>query len=385
VRFLVFISIVTAILALASFYIGARFIAASPWAASHAGTVWLSLALFVALQFLGPYLYRVFPDHLNRLFILHWVIYVSLGIFGCLLLYSLAADVLVFVSRLVLGAGNADEVAFMAVLAMVLATVLIGFVQAVAGPKVYRIGIELARLPRPFEGFRIVQITDLHLGPMLGVKYTRNVARIANTLDADLVALTGDFVDGARSTLAPAVDPIGGIRSRHGMFFVPGNHEYYWGAESWIAHMRRLGARVLLNEHVAIDREGSALVVAGVTDYTAGHMLPDHASDPERSIRGAPADAVKVLLAHHPQSFRQAAAAGFDLQLSGHTHGGQFFPFSLLVRMTHRYYKGLYRHGALAIYVSRGTGYWGPPLRFGVPAEITLITLRRPALEGKGG
>jgi uncharacterized protein len=379
VRFLVFISIVAAILGLASFYVGSRFIASSPWAADHAGVVWLSLALFVVLQFLGPYLYRVFPDHLNRLFVLHWVIYTTLGVFTCLFLYVLAAQFFVVSWNLLSGSNLAEPAGFTAALAMVLVTVVAGFVQAVGGPRVYDIDVAIAHLPTPFDGFRIVQISDLHLGPTIGRKYTQKVARIADKLHADLVALTGDFADGSVAVLGPALEPIAEIQARHGLVFVPGNHEYYWGAASWIAYMKQLGATVLLNEHVLIERSGSALVIAGVTDYSAGHMLADHASDPQKAIRGAPAGAVKILLAHHPESWRQAADAGFDLQLSGHTHGGQFFPFSLLVHLTHRYTKGLHRHGKLWIYVSRGTGYWGPPLRFGVPAEIARITLRRSA------
>jgi predicted MPP superfamily phosphohydrolase len=379
VRFLIFLSLVTAILGFAAFYLGSRFIAASHWAAIHREIVWLSFALFVALQFLGPYLYRVFPDHVNRLLIVHWVTYTALGIFTCLFLYSLAADLVVAIWNSLIGPRLAGDVSFIVVLAMVLVTVVIGFVQAVAGPRTYEVSIRLADLPEAFDGFRIVQITDLHLGPTMGRRFMQKVVNIANSLEPDLVALTGDFVDGTVASLAHAVDPITGIRARHGLLFVPGNHEYYWGAAGWIEQFRKLGAQVLLNEHVLVSRGGSSLVIAGVTDYSAGAMLPGHASDPEESIRGAPAGAVKILLAHHPNSCSQAASAGFDLQISGHTHGGQFFPFSVLVRLTHRYYKGLHRHGKLWVYVSRGTGYWGPPLRFGVPAEITQLTLRRSA------
>ena len=375
-RFLVFIGTVTAVLGLASFYLGARIITGWPWAGQHAGTVWLAFALFVALQFLGPYLYRVYPNRLNRFFIVHWVTYTTLGIFGCLVLYSMAADVLGLLWNLAFGPGLADRAGFLTMLAMVAVTTVVGFWQAVTAPKVYRVDVPIEGLPAAFDGFRIVQVSDVHLGPTLGVRFARRAARVANELHPDLLALTGDFVDGPVETLGPVIEPFGGIAARHGSLFVPGNHEYYWDVRGWIEEFRKLGARVLLNEHVVLSRGADQIVVAGVTDYSAGHMLPGHASDPGKALHGAPERAVKILLAHHPESWRAAERAGFDLQLSGHTHGGQFFPFSLLVRLTHRYTKGLHRHGKLWIYVSRGTGYWGPPLRFGVPGEVTLICLR---------
>ncbi len=365
-RFLYFISIVAAILSLSSFYVGSRLIAAFPWAASHREAVWLSFALFVALQFLGPYLYRVFPDHVNRLFIVHWVTYTTLGVFGSVLLYSIAADLLVGLWTLLSLPGDAEALAFPAVLAMVLVTAVIGYAQVLAGPRVYEVDVPLRGLPEAFAGFRIVQITDLHLGPTLGRRFTEKVVRIANALAPDVVALTGDFVDGEVASLRGAVEPLSQLRAPHGTFFISGNHEYYWGVAAWLEEFRRLGARLLLNGHAVLRKDGSELVLAGVTDQ---------APDPESSLRGAPAGAVKLLLAHHPENYKEAARTGFQLQLSGHTHGGQFFPFSLLVRLTHRYYKGLHRFEDLWIYVSRGTGYWGPPLRFGVPAEITLIRL----------
>jgi len=157
---------------------------------------------------------------------------------------------------------------------------------------------------------------------------------------------------------------------------VTGNHEYYSGAPAWIAELRRLGLRVLLNEHVVLRHDAASIVVAGVTDFSAHHFGEQHRSDPEVALAGAPADAaVRVLLAHQPRSAQAAADAGFDLQLSGHTHGGQFLPWNLLVRFQQPYTAGLHRLRALWIYTSRGTGYWGPPKRFGAPSEITRLRL----------
>lgn len=171
--------------------------------------------------------------------------------------------------------------------------------------------------------------------------------------------------------------PLGSLRAPHGVYVVTGNHEYYAGAHAWIDELRRLGLRVLLNEHVAIERDGATLVLAGVTDFSAGHFDPAHRSDPIAALAGAPAEAaVRVLLAHQPRSAAAAAEAGFDLQLSGHTHGGQFLPWNLFVPMQQPYVAGLHRHRNMWVYVSRGTGYWGPPKRFGAPSEITRIRLR---------
>ncbi len=375
-RFLVFISLVTAVLGLAAFYLGTRLILASDWATGHAETVWLALAAFVLLQLMGPLLYRVFPDRLNLMLVVHWITYTALGVFTCFFFYAVAGDIVAGVWNALFGPRLAHGAEFTAVASIALITIVVGFAQVATGPRVYEVDVPLRDLPPAFDGFRIVQVTDLHLGPTSGRRFAEKVVRIANRLDADLIALTGDFVDGTVSSLAGALQPLASLKAREGLYCVLGNHEYYWGAPGWINEYRRLGWRVLLNEHVVIVRDADKLVLAGVTDYTAGGMLRGFESDPHKAIEGAPEQAVSVLLAHHPESFREAERAGFDLQLSGHTHGGQFFPFSVLVRMTHRYIKGLHRWKRLWIYVSRGTGYWGPPLRFGVPGEITRIHLR---------
>jgi predicted MPP superfamily phosphohydrolase len=379
-RFTIFILIVVVILSLSSYYIGNRLITRFSWAQSHRGIVWLSLSLFIVLQFLGPFLYRVYPDQFNRLFIIQWLTYTSLGVFACMLLYTITADFSFGLWKKISDSGNSVDLerrGFLAVGAMVLGSSMIGFAQAVTKPKVYNVEIPIENLPEEFDGFKIAQITDLHVGPTIGRKYTQSVVEITNDLAPDLVALTGDFVDGSVELLRSALEPIAQLRARHGTYFVTGNHEYYWGVEQWLEEFRRLGARVLLNEHTVIRQNGHEFVLAGITDHAAGQILPSHKSDPQKSLDGAPEQAVKILLAHQPASYRKASEAGFHLQLSGHTHGGQFFPWSLIVAITQPFYKGLNRHKKMWIYVSRGAGYWGPPLRFTVPSEITLIKLRR--------
>ena len=242
--------------------------------------------------------------------------------------------------------------------------------------RVRDVDVPIAALPAGLHGFTIAQITDVHIGATIRRDYVEAVVDAVNALEADLVAITGDLVDGTVRQLAVHAEPLARLASRHGTFFVTGNHEYYSGAGAWINELRRLGVHVLVNEHAVLQHEGAALVVAGVTDFAAHHYDPSHRSDPGAAIAGAPATAgAKLLLAHQPRSAIAAERAGFDLQLSGHTHGGQFLPWNFFVRFQQPFTAGLNRLGKLWVYTSRGTGYWGPPKRFGAPSEITRLRL----------
>ena len=245
--------------------------------------------------------------------------------------------------------------------------------------------MSLTGLPAALQGFTMVQLSDVHVGPTIRQAYLRRIVDRVNALGADLVAITGDLVDGKVGELGRHVVPLADLQSRHGTFFVTGNHEYYSGAHAWIVELRRLGLTVLMNEHVVLkhgelsgsdlDKVSAELVLAGVTDFSAHHFDEAHRSDPAAALFGAPPDVIRVLLAHQPRSAAAAAKAGFDLQLSGHTHGGQFWPWNLFVRFQQPFTSGLRRLDALWVYTSRGTGYWGPPKRFGAPSEITLLRL----------
>ena len=377
-RFLIFISIVTGILSLLAFYTGARLIRWSTWATEHRGIIWLILFSFVLLQVLGPFLYRVYPNRSTHSMVLHWVIYGALGVFASLFFYTLATDLVLGIWKLLASPDqsvNLERRGFLAVMTMTLGSAVIGISQAVRGPQVFEVNIPVRNLPQELDGFKIAQITDLHVGPTIGRKYTQQVVEMVNRLQPDLIALTGDFVDGTVSHLKTAIAPIATLSAKHGVFFVTGNHEYYWGVDDWIKVFRDFGARILLNEHVVITEQGKEIVIAGVTDHSAGNIRPEHQSDPGKALEGAPKQAVKILLAHQPASYKGASAAGFDLQISGHTHGGQFFPWNIVVKLAQRYYKGLNKHENMWIYVSRGAGYWGPPHRFTVPSEISLLKL----------
>ena len=249
-------------------------------------------------------------------------------------------------------------------------------VEGLRGLRVKEVIVPLKRLPKAFDGFTIVQLSDVHVGPTIGKGFIEGVVAKVNALSADLVAITGDLVDGSVARLGPAVAPLGGLQSRHGTYFVTGNHEYYSGAPEWVAELTRLGVRVLRNERVAIEQDGQSFDLAGVDDWHSEGQAPGHGADLRGALTGYDRARECVLLAHQPKQAILAAELGVGLQLSGHTHGGQLWPFTYLVRLQQPFVAGLDRLGELFIYTSRGTGYWGQPMRLGAPAEITRITLR---------
>ncbi|MBL0220341.1 MAG: metallophosphoesterase [Myxococcales bacterium] len=244
-----------------------------------------------------------------------------------------------------------------------LATVLYGLVHVARGPQVRRVEVPLAGLP--VASYTVVQLTDVHIGPLLGRAFAERVVAQVNALAPDLIVITGDFVDGRLAELRPEIEPFRGLRARDGVFSVTGNHEYYWNVEPWLEHIRSLGISVLRNEHVTI---AGTLVLAGTDDVSA-------AEDVSRAVAGRDPALPLVLLAHHPRTIARAVAAGVDLQLSGHTHGGQLLPLGWLSRLFDPHISGLARFGATWLYVSEGTGFWGPPMRVGTTQEITQLTL----------
>lgn len=244
-------------------------------------------------------------------------------------------------------------------------------------PELVRVDVPLPGLHPDLEGLRIVQISDVHLGPTVSPEFLVALVERTNALEPDLVAITGDLVEGWVRHIGEWVAPLAELRAPMGTFFVTGNHEYYWDGPAWCDRVAAEGVVVLNNRHVLRERGEAVLAVGGCTDYTAGQLEPSHRTDPEAALAGAPEGALRLMLAHQPLSIHAAARAGADLQLSGHTHGGQYFPWNLVVGAFHPYTTGLHRHGETTIYVSRGTAWWGPPMRLGAPAELTLLTLSR--------
>lgn len=251
----------------------------------------------------------------------------------------------------------------------------LGLGQAVKGPSVKRVDIPVRRLAPGLRGLRIAQISDLHVGPTIRRGEVERVVERALALKPDLIVLTGDIADGEVERLARHVQPLSRLQAPLGTFYVTGNHEYYWGAPRWIEKMSELGFTPLINENRVVARGGARLLVAGIPDESGGYFQPDHHPDVRRAAESDTPVDFRLLLAHRPDGVPAAERAGFDLQLSGHTHGGQFFPASLFIGLFHRFARGLDRHGRMQVYVNPGTGYWGPAHRFGVPAEITLLTL----------
>jgi predicted MPP superfamily phosphohydrolase len=308
--------------------------------------------------------------------------FVAMGFFSSLFILTLLRDAVLLAAFAATGSlieasalQRLQHWSAAAVPALALLVTFVGFVNARRRAGVRSVDIPIAGLPAALHGFSIAQITDIHVGATIKHGYVSRIVDAVNALEADMIAITGDMVDGSVGRLAAHTQPLGRLSARHGVFFVTGNHEYYSGAHAWVTEMRRLGMLVLMNEHVVLAHGGEAIVVAGVTDFNAHHFDPSHRSDPLAALKGAPELAVKVLLAHQPRSAYAAAQAGYHLQLSGHTHGGQFFPWSLAIKLIEPFSTGLYRLGELWLYVSRGTGYWGPPKRFGAPSEITHLRL----------
>jgi len=259
------------------------------------------------------------------------------------------------------------------------ATGLVGYgVRTALGPlRRTELSVALRRLPAELDGMRIAVISDLHLGPMRGRRHTEQVVRMINELSPDLVAIVGDLVDGTPGELRSAVAPLRDLVSTHGSFFVTGNHEYFSGAAPWLAELSRLGVYPLVNERTEIRVGGAALDLAGVNDVTAADTDDPGAVAPDidRALGGRDPDRPVILLAHQPVQVHEAAEHGVDLQLSGHTHGGQMFPFHAMVRLQQPVLRGLHRFGDTQLFVTSGTGSWGPPVRVAAPPEVALVRL----------
>ena len=307
-----------------------------------------------------------------------WVSFLFLGLFSWLFILTIIRDAVLLISLFSSDPWHSiiKQNSIWAVLGLSLLATLVGLFNARRAPSIVTVEVAITGLPTALEGFTIAQITDLHVGPTIKKGFVRKVVKATNALKADVIVLTGDLIDGDVAGLQEHTNELAALKAPHGIFAVTGNHEYYSGADQWIAEYRRLGMRVLQNEHEVIKQEDALLVVAGVTDFGAGNFDASQSSDPRLALSNSPATAaLKKLLAHQPRSMFAAEPAGFDLQLSGHTHGGQFWPWRYFVPLQQPLIAGLHTHGNMQVYVSQGTGYWGPPLRLGARSEISRIRL----------
>lgn len=376
-----FFLIVTLVISLAYAY--AVHSLALAWAASLALALpFLSIWAIPVLYWTGRREAKTNLDHALQIFS-----YISMGWLSFLFVSLLLRDLVLIMSQwfawteaqVFLSSHGADLV-----LGFSFASLAWGVLSATRGPTVKKVALPFEQLPESLEGLRIVQISDLHVGPTIRRGYVAQVVRKTLELAPDIVVLTGDLVDGSVADLKEHIAPLTQLGPPGAVYLILGNHDYYSGSVPWTQEFRALGMKVLLNEHSIYTKGHASLMIAGVLDPAARMLGPQFKPDPERALltkgdeSGGAEPSLKILLAHNPQLAKAGAAAGFDLQLSGHTHAGQFIPWTLITRWIHSpHYAGLSREGKMWVYVSAGTGSWGPPIRMGTKTELTLLTLTR--------
>lgn len=380
-RYAVFFLVASLVMGSAHYYVWARLVRdaelPAPW--GRVATVGVGLLFLVLMS--GFAAFRALPRSVSGPYL--WIGYTWLGVLFFLVLSLGASDLVRVVAFRVHGAGLPTDPERRLAISRMFGGVaaLLGFGASGAGVfsalspvAVSKVKVAIDRLAKGKSGYRIVQISDVHVGPTIGKDFIEAIVTRINALEPDLIAITGDLVDGTVEELAEHVAPLARLRAKDGVFFVTGNHEYYSGADDWITHLGALGVRVLRNEHVRIGGE-AGFDLAGIDDYSSRGYAPGHGPDLKKALDGRDASRACVLLAHQPRGIDLADALGVDLQLSGHTHGGQMIPWNFMVRLQQPFVAGLHKLARAQIYVSRGTGYWGPPMRVGVPAEITEIEL----------
>jgi uncharacterized protein len=285
--------------------------------------------------------------------------YAGMAFLTYLTVFTILRDVIFFIT------GSLYPVIYVIILSLICC--LYGFLNAVTGPRIKRVLVPVDNLKDELEGFKIAQISDLHIGATIRRPYVEKVVQKVNKLESDIIVLTGDIGDGKVSHYQTDVAPMSKLKSHHGTYFTPGNHEYYWNVNEWLGEMKKVGMTNLVNKGKTIKLSNTTVFVAGIPD-PVGRVTPEFESLQSNAD-------FKILLSHRPGIAREASEAGFHLTLSGHTHGGQFFPWTIVVKFVHKISQGLHRVGGMWIYVNPGTGSWGPLIRLGTTPEITLLTL----------
>ena len=394
-----FFIIAISILIITYSYIGWRLIVPAGLSPTWNTILWAILVLFMSTIPVSILL-RVYGFSIFWTGILTWIAYLNLGFFSLVFVFLVVKDLALLATYCVkkyfsllrgviiseprpIEPISLDRRCFifrsinLGILGIAGILMPYGLYEARRRPVIVKVSVPIHDLPNDLEGFRIVQITDIHISPTIKRDYVQTIVHQVNGLKPDVIVFTGDLADGSVAGLSNDAAPLKDLSALYGSYFVTGNHEYYSGVRAWLKEIKRLGLIVLLNEHRIIQHGTGRILMAGVTDYHAGRFLADHASNPYTALSNAPASNIKILLAHQPRSIFDSSKAGFDLQISGHTHGGQYYPWNFLISLQQPYVVGLHQHGKTWIYVSRGAGYWGPPLRLGAPSEITMITLTR--------
>lgn len=375
--------IVTSVLVLLNVYIAARFRVRLNLGHSTDRLIFSGFILFFALQMIWPlgelslrgtaFYEQLGPPQMGLRISFH-----ALGIFSVLLAYTLVADALTLPLSLFFSFAK-TRLFHQGTLALLVIATTATIASGLAGAKrlyVRSVDLPIKNLPTPLEGLRIAQISDIHIGAFITRPFVQEIVDKVNALKPDMIVLTGDIADALPENRLNDTAQLNELSAPMGKYYVTGNHEYYWDPTGWIEQAAKNGIQPLINSHKILQKDGATLVIAGVPDPTALGLPATEAPNVAKAIAGAPEPSVKILLSHQPKLFKQAIRAGFDVQLSGHTHAGQYFPFTLLIGFFHAYTNGLYDVDGLKLFVNTGTGFWGPPLRTGC-GEITLLTLKR--------
>lgn len=384
--FIIFFSAVTIIVLSIHYYLWLRLIRDTGLSDLYKDIGTYSLIAFTLSFPIALLVDRILP--LKYSFHLLWLSYLWLGVMMLLFFLLFSIDmikIVIYIFQKLTMAGeeiaNPERREFVSgLIASAASTIVlissgIGVKNYYSNAVVKKFKVALKGLPEALKGFKIVQISDLHLGQMMTKKTLEQVVDQVNSLKPDLIAITGDLADGSTAKLLNEANPLKNLKAEKGIYFVTGNHEYYSGVENWTFAIDKMGIKVLNNENIKIRREDDYFYLAGVTDHEGKNFGREHASDFEKALSGLENGKKKILLAHQPIAVQKASEYGADLVLAGHTHGGQIWPFNYFVYLQQPYLKGFYDYNGTKLYVNQGTGCWGPPVRLGSKNEITQIIL----------
>ena len=363
-------------------YVGWRFLWTLQTPSLYKYSTLIILILFYCLTIITFIFYfNKIENYITQ--IIAWLGYAGLGIVSLLFFIQVGTDLLLLAQSLLTKSHSFDphRRAFLGLSAKTIVGgiagvgAIWGMSQALKEPVIKRVEIKIKGLPESLKGFRMAQITDLHVGSMITGKFVERVTKKIQKLNADMLFFTGDAADGSVQSYGKHLNSLTEIHPKYGKYFVTGNHEYYSDMNGWLQLIEGLGFKILVNESQNIIVNDATIMITGIPDRSGRHFSSFHKTDMEKAVGGMNSSDLKILLAHQPGDVEHATKYEFDLQLSGHTHGGQYFPFSLLVQMAHPFLKGLHKRENTWVYINQGTGYWGPPLRIGTEPEITEIVL----------
>jgi predicted MPP superfamily phosphohydrolase len=337
---------------------------------------WIISGVMTALLLLYPLVwYDVLPDTLNKL--IRAVTHFDMGVLSLMMAFIIIRDI-IFVPLSFAKPGLVDQVfsgtATGCMFGLSLFLLIFGYTHAKAGPEVKYVDITLTDLAPSLEGYTILQISDLHAGPAIDRSYVENVLRKVKDIEVDVIALTGDIADGKFSKYHDRVALIAVLSAKAPVLYIPGNHEYLRDSSKWHQYFDQMGFQCLFNAHTVINRNGASILFAGIIDPEMKEVDSQQKPDISIAMKNAQSADLKILLAHRPDIAKEAAPI-FDLQLSGHTHAGQFLPWSLFMKLFQPFAVGLNKCGNMWIYTNPGTGFWGPPIRLGTTSEITILRL----------